>query len=1583
MVGFFHQPAYLSITCRNSEDAPLISNSIAMKRIFTTWLLFAITGILHAQTTLVSGTGAGGFESGTTFAANGWTEVNGAQTNKWYVGTAATGYAGARCAYVGTAATNNTYTISNSSVVHFYRDIAFPAGQPNITLAFRWKGYGESGYDRMRVFLVPVATALTAGTQLFSGQVGGDFNLNSNWQSASLSLPCTAAGTTMRLVFTWINDASIGTNPPAAIDNISVIASNSVACSATLGTGVFTVPSLPYTSPAGTTCGQGNDLTGTNTPLCGSTWYLDGEDQVWVFTLTLDAPSASYTGLTLYSGCPISTCSGPAATCVAYAQSSSGSKTFCTSVTAGTTYYLVLDSWPFPACNNYNSLSIVMTASVGCTALLGTGLTTVAALPYNSGAGTTCGMADNLTASNMVACGDASYLTGEDRVWTFMAPATGLVTISLTAPSASYTGLMLYSGCPVGNCAPGTGTCIDFIQDYTGNKTFCVSVVAGTTYYLVLDSWAFPVCNAYNNLYISGVTTAISGTICGNAISIPALPYTMIAQSTSCKANNYTAASSGICNGTYAFGEDIVYSYTATTAECIGISVTDATSNNISYAVYLGCPGGSGMCIGSGAFATTGSLSGSVTLPGAGTYYIIFDSSSPTYSYDFNLSITSFGSGAANDRPFQAFPIPFNVPTAGSNQCSGNADEPVAPACFISGGSINSVWYSFVAPASGCVKMRTSLGSLTNTQIALFGPVAGTIASGAGNTLAPVGCNDDQPACGYNTYANSELKLTGLVSGMTYYIMVDGYGGATGTFTLLLIDGGAGCLTEFPPTPGQDCFTPFPVCDASINVANPGPQAVGVNCDFTNGVNCLLSGERGSYWYQINIAANGFLEFDIIPNDWPGAPSTIATDYDFAVWKTTSAGTPGPATCSNLNTVPPVACNYSGLGVTGCFSAAVGNAPAAYPGFGAAYVSRIPVNAGDSYLLVVSNFSNSTSGFVLNISATAPIATTPPAGGTLVWTGSLSNDWFNAENWGGCTIPNCNYNVAIPAAVNMPAITGTTAACNDIDISLGANITLSANAQLKVCGSWYNNGVLTAANNSTVLMESTLTPQNQTMAGAMTGANRFWNVTINKLSTAGSNTVTLINDMESAGNFTLSSAVWPGATFNASGRHQKVGGNFNVHYSSVPYGNYVPAATLEFNGTGAQSYYNRGALNNVLMNHTGTGLTLGNSGVTDWMTIGTTGTLTLTNGKIMTGANRVNVANPAAAAVTQGNVNSYVEGFLMRSLAVPAGGSYDFPVGTSLRGYERINFNLSAPNDRSLLTTTFNNVAPAYPLLGPECISAVYDQPALNHGFWSVSTVPATGTSGVYDVTAYNRSYSNAMSGFTVITKNTAGAWGLHGNCVPTPVNAVQRTGLTLLENNVQFGIAQSATPLPVELIRFTATPLTDAIRLDWITASEINNSGFEIQRSVAPPAFEVIGWSDGQGTSSQMHEYLLTDHKIVKGQLYYYRLRQVDFDGNYNYSKIVSARISGTGITLAALPNPFSSGTQVLVSLSGDHAEAKLIVLDALGRVVKVLHEGALSAGTHVYDLQLQTGTPAQGVYTLRLIAGDAQVILKLVKQQ
>jgi hypothetical protein len=173
------------------------------------------------------------FESG----MSDWAIVNGTQANAWYLGTA-TAYEGTKSVYVSNdLGVTNAYTLTSLSVTHFYRDITFPAGPGEVKLNFYWKGQGEGAttfYDYLRVYLVETSVLPVAGTQLTTGQIGATYNLQGTWQFVSLTIDPSNFGTTKRLVFSWRNDASLGTQPPAAVDNISLTYTPSYQVSGTL-----------------------------------------------------------------------------------------------------------------------------------------------------------------------------------------------------------------------------------------------------------------------------------------------------------------------------------------------------------------------------------------------------------------------------------------------------------------------------------------------------------------------------------------------------------------------------------------------------------------------------------------------------------------------------------------------------------------------------------------------------------------------------------------------------------------------------------------------------------------------------------------------------------------------------------------------------------------------------------------------------------------------------------------------------------------------------------------------------------------------------------------------------------------------------------------------------------------------------------------------------------------------------------------------------------------------------------------------------------------------------------------------------
>ena len=238
-------------------------NYLYFKSLVASILLFAGTNL---QAQIINPATDGGFELGTTFAANGWTVVNTANSpyNAWWVGTAPTGIGSGNIAYISddiSGATHN-YSTSQATVVHFYKDVTIPVGDV-ATLQFDIIVNGENNYDLLQVSLAPTSVTPTAATT-FPGSgtaaivpgatvLGNYTMLGTTSQTITIAIPNSilnncSSPVTIRLIFSWKSDSSVGTQPPAAIDNISLISTpvTPITPSPTIGT--FTIDNTLPTS---------------------------------------------------------------------------------------------------------------------------------------------------------------------------------------------------------------------------------------------------------------------------------------------------------------------------------------------------------------------------------------------------------------------------------------------------------------------------------------------------------------------------------------------------------------------------------------------------------------------------------------------------------------------------------------------------------------------------------------------------------------------------------------------------------------------------------------------------------------------------------------------------------------------------------------------------------------------------------------------------------------------------------------------------------------------------------------------------------------------------------------------------------------------------------------------------------------------------------------------------------------------------------------------------------------------------------------------------------------------------------------
>ena len=239
---------------------------------------------------------------------------------------------------------------------------------------------------------------------------------------------------------------------------------------------------------------------------------------------------------------------------------------------------------------------------------------------------------------------------------------------------------------------------------------------------------------------------------------------------------------------------------------------------------------------------------------------------------------------------------------------------------------------------------------------------------------------------------------------------------------------------------------------------------------------------------------------------------------------------------------------------------------------------------------------------------------------------------------------------------------------------------------------------------------------------------------------------------------------------------------------------------------------------------------------------------------------------------------------------------------------------------------------------------------------------------------------------------NTAGLFHFDEGSGTNTENVSSGTDATL-NNGVQWVTDVSGLPLPVELTSFIANVNGSTVNLIWETATEINNYGFEVQRSVASglrSEFETIGFVEGEGNSNSPKEYSFIDN-VGKSGNYSYRLKQIDINGEYKYSQIVEVSVGlPTKFDLKQnYPNPFNPTTTIKYSIPSVIARSgatrqsagmlvQLKVYDMLGREVATLVNKEQTPGN--YAVEFDASRFSSGVYFYTLKAGEFTATKKMI---
>lgn len=185
--------------------------------------------------------------------------------------------------------------------------------------------------------------------------------------------------------------------------------------------------------------------------------------------------------------------------------------------------------------------------------------------------------------------------------------------------------------------------------------------------------------------------------------------------------------------------------------------------------------------------------------------------------------------------------------------------------------------------------------------------------------------------------------------------------------------------------------------------------------------------------------------------------------------------------------------------------------------------------------------------------------------------------------------------------------------------------------------------------------------------------------------------------------------------------------------------------------------------------------------------------------------------------------------------------------------------------------------------------------------------------------------------------------------------------------------VIKFSNPVPVELTSFAASYNNNQVMLEWSTSSELNNQGFDIERASSLTSsiegWNKIGFVSGNATTTETNFYRFVDNSISLNK-YYYRLKQVDFDGTFEYSNVVEVDINTvTEFSLSQnYPNPFNPSTKISFTVP-QTSNVKLSVFNMLGEKVAELINEIKSAGT--YDVNFDGSRLTSGMYLYRLEAG------------
>lgn len=613
-----------------------------------------------------------------------------------------------------------------------------------------------------------------------------------------------------------------------------------------------------------------------------------------------------------------------------------------------------------------------------------------------------------------------------------------------------------------------------------------------------------------------------------------------------------------------------------------------------------------------------------------------------------------------------------------------------------------------------------------------------------------------------------------------------------------------------------------------------------------------------------------------------------------------------------------------------------------------------------------------------------------PTAGVVTNTGSTINFLGAAQN-----IPSSSYNNLVISGSGTKTVTGNLLLDGNLNISAGTLdvgafvadrtspggvLDLDPGATLRIGGTstWPANFVThNVACSSTVDYYGAA----QTVADLNTGAN-YGNLILSGsgFKTLLAGTTNICGDFSISGTATTTGVVNMVINGNlnigASAGFTTDGFTYNLKSDINNAGTFnATSSTFIFDGPAAQQITGSNTFEYLTLDN-GSTLTINNDQVILSSLVLNSGVLDLNNNDLTLGS----IGNNGS--LTGGGFTNYIMsvGPASRFIRYTTTTSTDylFPLGDAT-GYTPISIELySGSNVNANSTLTAYMVLAPHPNLGtsPNYISRYWSVEPTNYGANAAFTATYVyKNTDITGVEANLRPFKYNSDGWIAATGSGA-VFEMGSGSVNPGTNTVTWSGVYTFSD---FTASGGGSPLPISLVEFNASRIIDAVQLTWITATELNNDYFTIERSADGYQFEAIHTEKGAGNSNSWLNYSWVDHSPLSG-INYYRLKQTDFDGTSTYSTIRTVDFNQASALnnpwVNVYPNPANDGQVYLSFGSIESSEVQVSIYNLAGQLLQQ-YQGSNQSGE---TLKINIQDLPVGLYTLTVQNGNQIIQQKLM---